>query len=291
MTSPICPQTSTRSGSAAPLVRSKSIALSRGTDCTPPLIARKERHPVRCVPAVRPQCQARRERHVFEIDSRSAQHDPAPGSRHPGRRRCRTSRARHRRRHPARRGRQPQQGRHRPTRRHPSQVLGARRELQAHARAATTRDGIEIPVGANIGSIEDAWTAAASGADLAGLVCTKFLFLDRAQAADVDEQDAAYCTLWRRSPAPSPRMCSSLLRGAGRGRTRHSARRRRVGCQQRRLSPRPHHRLTNGVSGREIMRWPPPATLRADWAIVHHQGWGSGLAAKSLCCRCAPKRT
>jgi len=58
--------------------------------------------------------------------------------------------------------------------------------------SALTRDGVEIMVGANVGSVEDARTAAASGADLAGLVRTEFLFLGRAHAPDVDEQEQTY---------------------------------------------------------------------------------------------------
>lgn len=71
----------------------------------------------------------------------------------------------------------------------------ARREQDAlaHASAAAfTRDGIEVAVGANVGSVEDAHAAAAAGADLAGLVRTEFLFLGRAEAPDVDEQEAVY---------------------------------------------------------------------------------------------------
>jgi phosphoenolpyruvate-protein phosphotransferase/dihydroxyacetone kinase phosphotransfer subunit len=71
----------------------------------------------------------------------------------------------------------------------------ARRERQARAHAAspaTTGDGVTVLVGANVGSIEDAQAAATAGADLAGLVRTEFLFLGRAQAPDVEEQEAAY---------------------------------------------------------------------------------------------------
>ena len=49
-----------------------------------------------------------------------------------------------------------------------------------------------VLVGANVGSVEDARLAAECGADLAGLVRTEFLFLDRAQAPDADEQEAVY---------------------------------------------------------------------------------------------------
>jgi len=67
------------------------------------------------------------------------------------------------------------------------------RQALAHAEApAITRDGVEILVGANIGSIEDARAAAESGADMVGLVRTEFLFLGRSKAPEVDEQEAAY---------------------------------------------------------------------------------------------------
>lgn len=70
-----------------------------------------------------------------------------------------------------------------------------RRDHQALARAAAparTRDGVTVLVGANIGSVDDAHTAAASGADLAGLVRTEYLFLGRDHAPDVEEQETAY---------------------------------------------------------------------------------------------------
>ena len=70
-------------------------------------------------------------------------------------------------------------------------------ELRARAAArssapAVTRDGVPIAVGANVGSLADARTAADNGADLAGLVRTEFLFLGRTSAPGVDEQEAAY---------------------------------------------------------------------------------------------------
>nr|WP_296067266.1 phosphoenolpyruvate--protein phosphotransferase [uncultured Actinoplanes sp.] len=58
------------------------------------------------------------------------------------------------------------------------------------AEPAVTRDGVTILVGANIGSVDDA--RAAAGADVAGLVRTEFLFLDRDSAPGVDEQVATY---------------------------------------------------------------------------------------------------
>jgi multiphosphoryl transfer protein len=71
----------------------------------------------------------------------------------------------------------------------------AQRQRKARARAtepAVTVDGITVPVGANVGSVDDARAAAAGGADLAGLVRTEFLFLGRQDAPDVEEQFAVY---------------------------------------------------------------------------------------------------
>jgi multiphosphoryl transfer protein len=71
----------------------------------------------------------------------------------------------------------------------------ARRESRALAEAgapAVTRDEVEVLVGANVGSVEDARAAAAAEADLAGLVRTEFLFLGRAQPPDVEEQESVY---------------------------------------------------------------------------------------------------
>jgi multiphosphoryl transfer protein len=70
-----------------------------------------------------------------------------------------------------------------------------RRQGRASARAAepaVTRDAVTVPVGANVGSVDDARAAAAHGADLAGLVRTEFLFLGRQDAPDVEEQFAVY---------------------------------------------------------------------------------------------------
>jgi multiphosphoryl transfer protein len=64
--------------------------------------------------------------------------------------------------------------------------------LAAADQPARTLDGEPILVGANLGSLADAQRAGSSGADLAGLVRTEFLFLDRDAAPDVDEQVAAY---------------------------------------------------------------------------------------------------
>lgn len=71
------------------------------------------------------------------------------------------------------------------------------RERQRVAAAAAqqparTRDGATIHVAANVGSVADAADAVRSGADLAGLVRTEFLFLNRDHAPTVDEQERIY---------------------------------------------------------------------------------------------------
>lgn len=60
---------------------------------------------------------------------------------------------------------------------------------------AVTRDGVTVHVAANIGELADATAAVRDGADLAGLVRTEFLFLDRADAPSIDEQEHAYRAL------------------------------------------------------------------------------------------------
>jgi multiphosphoryl transfer protein len=65
------------------------------------------------------------------------------------------------------------------------------RERTARARLhepAITPDGTRVLVGVNLGAEPEE----APGADLAGLVRTEFLFLDRDRAPTVDEQEAAY---------------------------------------------------------------------------------------------------
>jgi phosphoenolpyruvate-protein phosphotransferase/dihydroxyacetone kinase phosphotransfer subunit len=57
---------------------------------------------------------------------------------------------------------------------------------------ARTRDGVVILIGANVGSVQDARSAATCGADLAGLVRTEFLFLGRDHAPDTEEQETVY---------------------------------------------------------------------------------------------------
>jgi len=57
---------------------------------------------------------------------------------------------------------------------------------------AITRDGRRIEVVANIGSVESAQLALQNGAEGVGLLRTEFLFLERAQLPDEEEQYQAY---------------------------------------------------------------------------------------------------
>jgi phosphocarrier protein FPr len=67
--------------------------------------------------------------------------------------------------------------------------------LAAAAQPARTKDCVGIEVAANIGSLPDAKQAASAGADSAGLIRTEFLFLNRAEAPDIDEQEEAYLAI------------------------------------------------------------------------------------------------
>ena len=71
----------------------------------------------------------------------------------------------------------------------------AARALDAARSPAITADGVEVAVGANLGSVDDARAAAHHGADLAGLVRTEFLYLDRRVAPSVEEQVEVYRAL------------------------------------------------------------------------------------------------
>lgn len=64
--------------------------------------------------------------------------------------------------------------------------------MAAARQPAVTRDGRTVHVAANVGSAEDAAAAVAHGADSAGLVRTEFVFLGRAAAPSIDEQEATY---------------------------------------------------------------------------------------------------
>jgi phosphoenolpyruvate-protein phosphotransferase len=61
----------------------------------------------------------------------------------------------------------------------------------AHERCRTA-DGTRIELFANLGSVDDAVAAVARGAEGSGLLRTEFLFMDRAEAPDEDEQRATY---------------------------------------------------------------------------------------------------
>jgi phosphoenolpyruvate-protein phosphotransferase len=61
----------------------------------------------------------------------------------------------------------------------------------AHETAITT-DGVRVEVVANIGSVQDAAEAIASGAEGVGLLRTEFLYLDRADPPGEDEQTGIY---------------------------------------------------------------------------------------------------
>jgi phosphocarrier protein FPr len=64
--------------------------------------------------------------------------------------------------------------------------------ISAAARPAVTRDGAALSVYANVGSIDDAKTAADGHADGAGLVRTEFLFQSRSEPPSVGEQETMY---------------------------------------------------------------------------------------------------
>jgi phosphoenolpyruvate-protein phosphotransferase/dihydroxyacetone kinase phosphotransfer subunit len=65
-------------------------------------------------------------------------------------------------------------------------------QLALAEQPAVSRDGALVAVAANVGSVADARSALAAGADGAGLVRTEFLFLGRGTAPTLDEQQAEY---------------------------------------------------------------------------------------------------
>jgi phosphocarrier protein FPr len=69
------------------------------------------------------------------------------------------------------------------------------RALASASEPAVTTDGVSVLVGANLGSVEDAEEAARCGADLAGLVRTEFLYLDRTTPPTPAEQIEVYGAL------------------------------------------------------------------------------------------------
>ncbi len=75
--------------------------------------------------------------------------------------------------------------------------LAARQERKAAAQATMhapchTKDGVRIEIDANLGSISDAKTAVAAGAEGCGLLRTEFLFLGRATPPTETEQIGVY---------------------------------------------------------------------------------------------------
>jgi multiphosphoryl transfer protein len=69
------------------------------------------------------------------------------------------------------------------------------RHLAQASEPAVAPDGTSVIVAANVGSVADARTAFASGADGSGLVRTEFLFLGRSSAPDVGEQEEEYAAI------------------------------------------------------------------------------------------------
>ena len=65
-------------------------------------------------------------------------------------------------------------------------------DLASAQRPAHTRDGVDISVLANLGSIGDAHIAVQKGAAGCGLLRTEFLYLERREPPDEDEQAALY---------------------------------------------------------------------------------------------------
>ena len=165
--------------------------------------------------------------------------------------------------HGGRRRRRDRRGRRRPRRARagrasahgpPTSTTRGRARSPGPSAAAVTRDGVDVLVGANLGSLEDAQLALASGADLAGLVRTEFLFLGRAQAPDVDEQEKAY------------RGLAEAL-GGRRADPAHPRRRRRQAARlRRRCRRRPTRSSGSAGSG---SRWPArPCWPSSSLAIV-----------------------
>lgn len=69
------------------------------------------------------------------------------------------------------------------------------RELALAGQPTVSRDNVSFEVAANVGSVADARSALACGADGAGLVRTEFLFLDRSTAPDLAEQEQEYAAI------------------------------------------------------------------------------------------------
>jgi phosphoenolpyruvate-protein phosphotransferase len=65
-------------------------------------------------------------------------------------------------------------------------------DLAAAKRPARTRDGVDISIVANLGSLADAIVAVQKGAGGCGLLRTEFLYLERREPPDEDEQASEY---------------------------------------------------------------------------------------------------
>jgi len=68
----------------------------------------------------------------------------------------------------------------------------SRLALESAGQPAVTTDGHQLEIVANVGNLDDARSALASGAEGIGLLRTEFLYLDRSSAPDEDEQYQAY---------------------------------------------------------------------------------------------------
>jgi phosphocarrier protein FPr len=68
-------------------------------------------------------------------------------------------------------------------------------ELALAEQPTVSRDRVSFAVEANLGSVADARSALAAGADAAGLVRTEFLFLERRTAPDQSEQQEEYAAI------------------------------------------------------------------------------------------------
>lgn len=71
-------------------------------------------------------------------------------------------------------------------------VQRKQRELVAAMDECVMTDGVRIQINANVGSANDVQQALLRGADGCGLLRTEFLFMDRSDAPDVDEQQRIY---------------------------------------------------------------------------------------------------
>lgn len=84
-----------------------------------------------------------------------------------------------------------------------AQIKAQAENLLAAAEPAQTLDGIQVEIAANIGGVGGAQIAVSSGAEAVGLLRTEFLFLERSDMPDENEQFYAYCSILETlSPRP-----------------------------------------------------------------------------------------